>query len=176
MSQQEPAEPDPLTSPASSTPSLIDPRIARRVIVVAVVLAVGALLLFNTLSGRKGPTPAELADDPLLQQGYDVYMARCVSCHGEKGKGDGPIAKGLTGGPPPRDLTAGQWKHGDRPEQVVEVISAGLPGTNMSGYGKYRILSADEIRAVAAYVYRLAGREVPRELRQADAGTPDPVK
>ena len=44
--------------------------------------------------------------------GRAIYLDRCKSCHGEGGKGDGPLAKGLSG-PPVGDLTDDVWKHGD---------------------------------------------------------------
>jgi cytochrome c oxidase cbb3-type subunit 3 len=79
------------------------------------------------------------------------------------GRGDGPIAKGLAG-PPVGDLTDKTWKHGDRPEQVVGVVSAGVRDTAMPGWkGTF---GPEDIRAVSAYVYHLAGRQVPEALRR----------
>lgn len=45
------------------------------------------------------------------------------------------------------------------------MIRNGVSETSMTGFGKYRILDDDEIKAVAAYVFHLAGREVPPEYR-----------
>ena len=122
-----------------------------------------AIVAFLALVPKVGPPPAEIASDPLLVKGREVYLDRCVSCHGEKGKGDGPIAKGLKGSPV-GDLTAPRWKHGDTPAQVREVIALGVPSTNMAAWG--RTLGAENLRAVTAYVYFLAGRPVPEELRK----------
>lgn len=130
--------------------------------IAAVVIAVTVLAFF--LLRKSGPTPAEVAGDPLLARGYEVYMARCAGCHGEQGRGDGPTARSVSG-PPPGDFTAAQWKHGNAPGQVLAVIRDGVPGTNMSGFARFRILDDDDIRAVASYVFRLHGSAVPAAFR-----------
>ena len=51
------------------------------------------------------PASRALAQDPeVLAQGKDDYAWHCTACHGEKGRGDGPMATILT--VPPADLTA----------------------------------------------------------------------
>jgi mono/diheme cytochrome c family protein len=110
-----------------------------------------------------GPAPPEVAADPLLSQGRLIFLARCIPCHGSDGRGDGPLAANLFG-PPPGDLADDEWKHGDRPEQVLAVIRDGVPNTRMQGWGT--VLDPPEIQAAAAYVYYLAHRVVPSELRK----------
>lgn len=129
------------------------------------VLAVvaGGVLAFGLLRKPVAPPPAAIANDPLLVAGRAVFLDRCVSCHGAAGKGDGPIARGLSG-PPVGDLSDAHWKHGDRPEQVVAVIDKGVANSAMPGWG--RTLGAADLRAVAAYVYYLAGRGAPEPLRK----------
>jgi cytochrome c oxidase cbb3-type subunit 3 len=119
-------------------------------------------LTFLALKPRPLPPPPAIANDPLLLEGREIYVARCSSCHGGSGKGDGPIASFLKG-PPPGDLTDANWKHGDQPEQVLRVIARGVPDTAMSGWTN--VYSEPQVRALAAYVYHLAGRPVPDELR-----------
>ncbi len=109
-----------------------------------------------------GPPPEEIADDPLLAEGHRLYQMRCVSCHGATGRGDGPIAESI-GPNKPGNLASGEFKHGDQPEQVLGVIANGVPGTNMAGWRD--AFDEDERRALAAYVYYLAGKEVPAVLR-----------
>src|SRR4051812_5838725 len=125
-------------------------------------LVAGAALAFSLLRKPAGPPPAAIAGDPLLVRGRAIYQVRCVSCHGESGRGDGPTARSLMG-PPVGDLTDATWKHGDRPEQVVGVVARGAEKTAMPGWGG--VLDEAELRAVSAYVYHLAGRPVPAELR-----------
>ena len=50
----------------------------------------------------KTPNP-EAADAKSLARGHDIYRAECLSCHGEKGLGDGP--DGYVLDPPPAALT-----------------------------------------------------------------------
>lgn len=128
-------------------------------LVALVAVGFGA---FGLLSRPQSPPPPEIAADPLLTKGREVFLDRCVSCHGPQGRGDGPIAKGLSG-PPVGNLTDRTWKHGDAPDQVVAVVERGVTGTAMPGWGG--TLGPDAVRAVAAYVYHLAGRDVPEPLR-----------
>lgn len=135
----------------------------------AIWVAAGLLCLALAASaafyfGRPSPIapPGEIAQDPVLMMGHERFQARCASCHGPLGKGDGPIAKNQTG-PPPRDFTEKEWKHGERPEDVVRVITKGVPDTGMARWDI--VFNADEIRAIAAYVYLLGKRPIPVELR-----------
>jgi mono/diheme cytochrome c family protein len=64
------------------------------------LLAGAALLLAATT-----PAPAQDKPDPqVIDEGKDDFQWQCVSCHGESGKGDGPMAKILVKSP--ADLTA----------------------------------------------------------------------
>jgi cytochrome c oxidase cbb3-type subunit 3 len=123
---------------------------------------VGGFVAYTLLSRRAEPVPEVIASDPLLVRGREIYLDRCLSCHGPTGRGDGPLAKGLTG-PPPRNLALDPWKHGDRPEQVLSVLADGVKDAQMPGwsgtYGPY------DLKAVAAYVYQIAGKPVPDALR-----------
>lgn len=154
MSIDETHEPQP--------PSGIDPVASRRIFVMMLALLGGAALTYNWLKKPVGPPPNAIANDPLLVQGRTIYLTRCASCHGESGRGNGPTALSLVG-PPVGDLSDATWKHGDRPDQVQKIIAQGSPQTAMPAWGS--VLEEPELRAISAYVYYLAGREVPEELR-----------
>jgi cytochrome c oxidase cbb3-type subunit 3 len=143
-------------------PSGVDVSVSRLVFLGMVGLIAGGFVAFRLLSKPIEPPPPEVARDPLLSQGRTIYLARCVACHGNDGRGDGPIAVDLIG-PPVGNLTDREWKHGDRPDQVLTVIGQGVSNTRMDGWS--RVLDPPELKAVAAYVYYLAKQPVPAELR-----------
>jgi mono/diheme cytochrome c family protein len=147
---------------APELPLGIDPVVSRRIFLGMLGLLAGAWVAFSLMRPAVSPPPAAIAGDPLLVEGRETYLARCVSCHGESGRGDGPIAKGLAG-PAVGDLKAAQWKHGDGPEQVLAVVAQGVRDTAMPGWKS--TLGEGTLRAVTAYVYYLAGRPVPQALR-----------
>jgi len=146
---------------SDSDPSATGPG-PRTIVLGMAAVVIAGVLVFVALRKGAGPPPKEIATDPLLVTGREIYLARCVSCHGVAGRGDGPIAKGLAG-PPPRDLTSAHWKHGDRPEEALSVVAQGVKDTAMAGWRG--TLSAEDLRGVTAYVYHLAGRPVPDALR-----------
>ena len=125
-------------------------------------LIVAGSVAYLALRKPPPPPPAEVAADPLLLEGRSIYLDRCQSCHGPSGRGDGPIAKGLAG-PPVGDLADDRWKHGDQPDQVLTVLRRGVSETAMPAWET--TLEPQQIRAVAGYVYYLAGRPVPESIR-----------
>jgi len=53
---------------------------------------------------------AEAERDPIETIGKQEFMHSCAACHGENGKGDGPVAEVLAVKPP--DLTTIRKRHG----------------------------------------------------------------
>jgi cytochrome c oxidase cbb3-type subunit 3 len=141
----------------------IDTTVARWVMLGMVALFAAGFVSYRLLKPPIPPAPAAVAADPLLSQGRSIYLGRCATCHGVDGRGDGPIARDLAG-PPVGNLTDDRWKHGDKPEQVMNVIAQGVPGTRMTGWSN--VFDPPDLKAIAAYVYYLAGRQVPDELRR----------
>ncbi|MEW5986210.1 MAG: c-type cytochrome [Chloroflexota bacterium] len=113
--------------------------------VISFALMAGIISTF----GRPQAAQAQTGD------GQAIYDQRCAVCHGENGDGAGPGADLMF--PRPRDFTSGAFKirttTSDSPptdEDLIRVISQGMPGTTMPAWGN--VLSNDEMAAVAQYV------------------------
>jgi cytochrome c oxidase cbb3-type subunit III len=153
---------DPL-SYDDDTAGAVDPAAARWVFLGMLGLMIAGFVAYFLLSTPAPPPPPEVAGDPLLLEGRSIYLARCATCHGREGRGDGPISGQLLG-PPVGNISDGKWKHGDKPGEVMAVISKGVDGTRMAGWGQ--LLEPPQLRAVTAYVFYLARQPVPEELRK----------
>ena len=121
-----------------------------------------AALAFVWVMQASPPPPTEIANDPVLVRGFQIYATRCVSCHGPTGRGDGPLAKSIAG-PAPRNLVEDRWKHGDSADQVLAVLTSGIKDSAMPAWSG--IYGQSDLKAVAAYVYHIAERAIPRQLR-----------
>ena len=77
-----------------------------------------ALALVATSCVRHVGTP-DAADDG----GHAWYVHACASCHGEAGRGDGPVAKALI--VPPPDITTLTLRSGEFPRADVIAVIAG---------------------------------------------------
>ena len=117
------------------------------------------LVLIASLSSLLVSGLASAAGD--AAKGKATFSMLCVSCHGETGKGDGPVGGMLQ--PPPRDFSVGDFKFdadGDgktgTDEDLILVIQKGggafggspLMAPNPS-------LSDDDIANVIAYIRTL---------------------
>lgn len=83
-------------------------------------------------------------------KGKSIYQARCVTCHGPEGKGDGPIGKKLQ--PPATDFTSAVSKAKSE-DELWSIVENGVPKSAMKEYKKQ--LTEAEIQDVLAYVLAL---------------------
>lgn len=93
-------------------------------------------------------TPEQLA------RGADIFADKCVGCHGESGRGDGPDAASLSGAV--GDLTDQANMATLSDDQMFVTISEGVgeAGDGMPGFADE--LSEDDRRAAISYVRTLA--------------------
>ncbi|HET6425305.1 MAG TPA: cytochrome c, partial [Planctomycetaceae bacterium] len=137
------------------------------------------------------PTVARVPDDAASRErGRLLYLsdkAKCYTCHGMKGRGNGGAVedfwkkpgsnetyakRGLHdtwGNPlPPRDLTRGQYRGGRRPIDVFCRIYAGIKGTPMPAFGG-TVLKDNDIWDVVNYVMSLPYEEQTPSTKPANA-------
>jgi len=97
--------------------------------VVALVFL--ATLQFTGMSQRApvhNPFPPTAAS---VEAGQRLYTQRCTPCHGPMGRGNGPLAVGLS--PPPADLVVHVPLHADH--DLFQLIHDGIAGTAMAPFG-----------------------------------------
>jgi len=86
------------------------------------------------------------------EDGPDVFAHYCVLCHGDKGRGDGRMARLITS-PPPADLTRSMLSR----DGLMEIIGKGGEAVGRSAQmpSWEQQLTTAELSAVVAYVYSL---------------------
>ena len=98
---------------------------------------------------KKNPIPA---DEKSIAAGKKVYVAQCLSCHGEAGKGDGPAAKDLN--PKPRNLSDPKIQEQSDGSIFWKLTEGKAPMPTFS-----KLLSEDERWQVINYVRTLKKKE-----------------
>lgn len=130
----------------------------------------GLFLVVNFAAVSRPATESEkLEPSPtVVKQGKRLYERRCVFCHGTKGKGDGPVSRGIF--PRPRDFTLGIFKISSTPsgslpadEDLFETFRRGMPGTMMPSFSN---LKEQQLWSLVYYVKSF--------YTDADAPSPEP--
>jgi mono/diheme cytochrome c family protein len=93
----------------------------------------------TSTTGAAGGAAGEVS----LAVGERIVKERCVLCHGESGKGDGPGGAALN--PKPRNWTDHGYMGSQTDEQLYQVIYNGKGA--MPAWGKTGILTESEIRS-----------------------------
>jgi mono/diheme cytochrome c family protein len=93
-------------------------------------------LLSVTVAGAQSPP----------ERGKTLYMTKCASCHGEKGKGDGPFSASLPA--KSTNFNDSKFWRGDAAKLITDAIQKGkgiMPSISMK---------PDEIKDVTNYMTR----------------------
>lgn len=98
------------------------------------------------------PTRAVYTDAQAAALIRPVYEEHCAICHGDLGRGDGPVGTYLV--PPPADFAIHGWHH--REGEHYWWITQGISGSGMPSFAA--VLSEEERWLLARYVKQL-GRE-----------------
>jgi c(7)-type cytochrome triheme protein len=123
---------------------------------------------FSEKFAKEQPAPIPLAPPPpdspeLLATGAGLYKeAGCDTCHGEKGRGDGPSAPTLKDDwerpLKPFSFASGRpMKGGQGPDAVYKTVMTGLQGTPMPGFGD--ALEPAQGWAIVAYVQQFFNQD-----------------
>lgn len=116
----------------------------------AVMTVVDAAL--EALAARHGVALVEIPESvAVAAHGASLYRVHCASCHGDRGRGDGPAAAGLD--PPPPDLADAGALADATPLDFFRRTTVGVSGTAMPGFEA--LLSEDDRWAVAVYASTL---------------------
>jgi high-affinity iron transporter len=83
-----------------------------------------------------------------LALGERLYIQHCSSCHGPRGMGDGPAARGME--PPPPALGSAEVMADVPPALMYRIVSVGIAGTPMVGWSE--TLTADERWSIVSYL------------------------
>ena len=114
-----------------------------------------------------------LADENLMEKvrsiGHQLFGDNCAACHGRDGSGRAYYP----------DLTDEDWLWGSDPETIAQTMRVGINTAHpesrlaqMPAFGHDGILSREEVRAVAGYVYSLSRPDfaTPENLERIEAG------
>lgn len=136
----------------------------------ALALGLGLLAAASARSARAqtkpvdAPPPAASAD--LVAEGRSLFRAACAPCHGHRGDGRGPAARGMD--PAPRDFTGGAFRFRSTPSgapptdiDLFRTISHGVPGTWMPAWED--LLGERQRWAIVAYLKTLVPEMAPAE-------------
>ncbi len=114
------------------------------ILMVVLVLAFPA---YRFLEPSNREEARELLTEELAVSGGELFAGQCAACHGEAGR-NGPV------GP---SLNSKQFLEAAGDEQIISLVSVGIPGTQM---GAYSIdfggpLTLEQITAITTYLRSL---------------------
>ncbi|MDA1005272.1 MAG: cbb3-type cytochrome c oxidase subunit II [Verrucomicrobia bacterium] len=108
-------------------------------------------------SSRLETIAAWTPSDPPPAEGATLFALHCAACHGEAGRGDGPLARHFQR--PPANLNAGPFLFSNPApngpplrETLARIAKFGLPGTDMPGH---ETLTDAEVLGLAEHLLSL---------------------
>jgi cytochrome c oxidase cbb3-type subunit 3 len=109
-------------------------------------------LALKSTGANQGPTENELnaliKNQERAAKGKPIFLAKCASCHGDKGQGIiGP------------NLTDQYWIHGNKPADLYKVISEGVLDKGMPPWNS--MLNKEEIMNIIAFIITLKDTNPP---------------
>ncbi len=137
-----------------NSPTMNSPKMLRPKILCLLVLPLLALLAYATQEAGRNP----FADDPQASEfGRVRFRESCAICHGIGGEG----------GRAP-ELTLGTYGIGNSDQELFQVISEGVPGSEMPGFAGN--MSNETIWKLVTYLRSIARRESPAISGDAASG------
>lgn len=110
--------------------------------------AKAAVLIVEEKRENDTATYVALTDKESIEAGKEIFMTKCVSCHGKFGEGGiGP------------NLTDDYWLHGGDFSNILKTVKFGVPTKGMITW-RYE-LKPEQILEVASYVRTLHGTNPP---------------
>lgn len=106
----------------------------------------GAPAVADPSHGRARPASVVGQEVPV----GETYRRQCAACHGERGRGDGRMARRFK--PPPADFRDPEGVAARSDEEVMQIIAEGQ--ASMPAFGD--VLSVDAIAALVTYVRDLS--------------------
>ncbi|MEE8357916.1 MAG: c-type cytochrome [Candidatus Hydrothermarchaeales archaeon] len=137
---------------------------------LALMMSVSGLVYADSLESEHGESVVLEESDVMVVNpvprnqesvaaGKEIYVKKCLACHGETGAGDGPMAENLPEKPP--DLSDIEMIGGHRDGELFMMISDGM-GDNMPAYKD--VLEDDQIWQVVNYLRALSSEYVQEDL------------
>ena len=133
------------------------PLIAIELTPALALVLIGTIVFAQTPIESTGPINPNPPNAASVAAGKGIFDEKCVPCHGESGKGDGPV--GLTLNPRPADLTQHAVPGVHTDGQLFEWITNGFPGSVMPPFRQ--ALSDDDRWNVVNFIRTLAPRSTP---------------
>lgn len=89
-----------------------------------------------------------LTDESKIKEGAEMFVAKCMVCHGDKGQGNvGP------------NLTDAYWIHGGDVQSIFKTIKYGVPSKGMVAW--QNSMNGAQIQALTSFIHTLKGTNPP---------------